>query len=186
MKAAEAIVPRIEEASKITMSNFHISCGWPSRGALSMKKPVIGQCWDGYISEDGTAQLFISPRIGQPVEVAATVAHELVHNNVGNKCGHRGQFPVVAYNIGLMGKPTQTVAGPEFKAFIDPIVKKLGAYPHAIMTPSTTFKTQTTRLIKCHCEECGFPVRATKKWLEKMVEWKCPFDGADMVFNIDG
>lgn len=180
-KAADAHIKLLEDVTGNVMPKFNISCGWPSRGALSMSKPVIGQCWDGYIS-DGVAQLFISPRIADPTQVAATVAHELIHNAIGTKCGHRGKFPATATAIGLVGKPTATYAGEDYKKWVDPILKKLGGYPHSIMSPSATMKTQTTRLHKASCTHCHFSCRVTKQWLVQIEQWSCPLCSQPMEY----
>lgn len=166
LEMADKIRPRIEKITGIMTPKFHISVGFPSRNALSMKRRTIGQCWDGLVSQNGQFQIFISPVIGSAIEVAATVAHELIHANVGTKAGHKKPFADTARAIGLAGKPTQTYAGEDFRAFADPIIGKLGDYPHSQLVPTVGFKPQTTRLIKAWCTDCGYIVRTTEKWLE--------------------
>ena len=52
-----------------------------------------------------------------PLEVAATLVHELVHIlAVGVEEGHRGKFTKLAKAIGLEGKMTATHAGETLKA----------------------------------------------------------------------
>lgn len=170
------LVERIEDTAKAKMPKFRISCGWPSRGGLSLKKPVIGQCWPGMVSKDGTHELFIAPTISDDTTVAGVVAHEMVHAIVGTKVGHRGPFVRVVYGIGLTGKPTATIPGEEFKEYVDPIIKKIGPYPHTAMVPSGKYKAQSTRLIKASCSDCGYVVRVTRKWVDSVGAPICPAD----------
>jgi hypothetical protein len=176
LELARKITPRIEEVSGQTMPPFRISVGFPTRGALSLKRRVIGQCWPGLMSKDKHHEIFISPLIADELEVAATVAHELVHANVGTAAGHRKPFTRVAYGIGLAGKPTATVAGDGFKDFVMPVLKKIGGFGHAGLTPSTDsrFKPQTTRLLKAACLKCQYTVRVTAKWVNEAGAPICP------------
>lgn len=157
----------IQNTSGIMMPKYRISIGFPSRGALSTKQRVIGQCWDGFVSASGHSELFISPLLENPVDVAATVAHEMVHANVGCKHGHKAPFARVAFGIGLAGKVTSTHAGDTFKKYVDPILKSLGEYPHTAMVLNTGRKPQATNMLKVMCEECGYTIRTTRKWLDK-------------------
>ena len=55
------------------------SCGFPSHGALSNKRRVVGQCWYPEASADATTEVFVSPVQSDGLTVAETLAHELVH-----------------------------------------------------------------------------------------------------------
>lgn len=174
-ECGQRIKPRLEEIVKKKMPKFRISCGFPSRGGLSTKKPVIGQCWSGFVSKGGVHELFIAPTIADPIVVSATVAHEMVHAIVGNEAGHTGPFVPAVRALGLEGKPTATYAGDEFIKFIKPALKALGKYPHVPLTPNAEYKVSPTRLIKCQCSGCGYTVRTTQKWLD--------FSGAPICSN---
>lgn len=178
---AEAIAPRIAEVTGDLIPNFRISCGWPSSRGLSVKRRVIGQCWDGFVSSDNRAEMFISPMLADPMEVAATVAHELTHAAVGCKHGHKKPFIRVVRAIGLEGKPTATYAGEVFKAIANPILEKLGDYPHAHLVPNANRKVQPTALLKVYCVKCGMPIRMTRKWIESTGTPICPCNGIPMV-----
>lgn len=164
IEMAEAIRPKIEKESGKLTPPYRISMGFPSRNALSIKKRVVGQCWGGMASADGVHQLFISPVLHAPVEIAATVAHELIHANVGTEVGHRKPFSRVAYAIGLKGKPTATYAGDAFVEQVKGILGKLGDFPHAPLTAHGKYKPQGTRLLKAMCMTDGYNVRVTAKW----------------------
>ena len=105
-----------------------ISVGFP-KGARGKSK-AIGQCWSKRSSTDGKVHIFVSPVLDDPVRVLDTVAHELVHAVVGNECGHRGAFKDMATAIGLTGKMTATVAGPELEEKLNSVVHEIGKYPH--------------------------------------------------------
>lgn len=173
-----------------------VACGWPSARGLSKKKRTIGQCWDGECSADGKPQIFISPAmdhelhcekpIGEAVGdcqgVLPTLAHELVHGVLGTKEGHNKVFGKLARAIGLEGKMTSTHAGEKLLQECKDIVAIIGPYPHAAINPLLKGgpKKQGTRMLKCTCEAegCGFQVRTTKKWLDKVGAPHCPKHGA--------
>lgn len=149
-----------------------VSCGWPSIRGMSRKQPRIGECWDAAASTDKLHQIFISPRLKDPVAaygVIPTLAHELVHTVVGLKAGHKGPFRKCATAIGLEGKMTATTGGKEFLVTAAAIVAKLGDYPHAQLNPRMRPEAkQTTRLLKVCCPQCQCTVRMTRKWLDEV------------------
>ena len=100
------------------------------------------------------------------VEVTATLVHELVHTAVGIECKHREPFTTVAKAIGLEGKMTATVAGEALIERLKELIDELGEYPHARLVASNKPKTQTTRMLKVTCKECGCVVRMTRKWID--------------------
>lgn len=157
------------------MPKYRISVGFPSRGAMSQKKRVIGQCWDGLVSASGHSELFISPLLENPMTVAGTVIHEMIHANVGCNFGHGKEFSQVAKAVGLDGKPTATVPGEQFIKIADPILNKLGPYPHTALVVNPNRTVQKTLMHKVRCEKCGYTLRATDKWL-KIAPPICPID----------
>jgi hypothetical protein len=165
-----------------------VSCSWPSIKGTARKKFRIGECWDPVASEDKVSQIFISPRLSDPVErfgVLPTLAHEIAHAVVGNKEGHNKVFGKCVRSIGLEGKLTATFGGEAFLKGVAKIVTKLGAYPHAQIKPGyRPGKKQTTRLIKCECGECGYNVRVTRKWLDEVGAPLCPCNQEPMGFSI--
>ena len=155
---------------------YRVTCGWPSRGATAQSKRVIGQCFYTDSSADETHELIISMYLDDPMEVAATLAHEMIHAIVGYDAGHKGPFRQLATEIGLVGKMTATEAGEVFKQSVGPILEKMGPYPHAKLDPNAGRKKQSTRLIKAECH-CGYNVRITRKWLDEMGAPHCPAHG---------
>lgn len=148
-----------------------VSVGFPKSGG---KGNVIGQCWSGLASADSRPQIFIHPSLVDSVRVLDVLAHELVHATVGTECGHKGAFKALATSLGLEGKMTATVAGAELAGRLNALVSELGEYPHAMLDPKTGGKKQTTRLVKCSCESCGYVVRTSRKWLEESGAPWCP------------
>jgi len=171
---AHRLTARVEEGAGKPMPIHRISVGFPSRGALSQRRRVIGQCWSGLVSSTGHSELFISPMLGDPLEVAATTAHEMLHAAVGVKEGHRKPFSRAAKAIGLEGKPTSTYAGSAFIEYVKPILSDLGPYPHAPLTIASGYSKQATNMLKVECKECGYVLRTTAKWLDRAGPPLCP------------
>jgi len=146
---------------------YRVTCGWPSRKALTRRNKVIGQCFDKSCSKDKTTELIVSMYIDNETDAAQILAHEMVHASVGTKAGHGKAFRDVAIAIGLTGKMTATVAGPEFIKWIKPVLKRIGKYPHATVDAAAATKKQGTRMIKVACPvHPEFSVRMTRTWLD--------------------
>lgn len=152
---------------------LRFAIGFPSTGKKGRR---IGEIWDGANSEDGHFEVLIRPDLDDPVEVAAVLAHELVHAAVGLQAGHGRPFRKVATAIGLEGKMTATVPGDAFKRSVAPILQAVGPLPHARLSfgQSSGPKKQTSRLVKVTCPECGYTVRVTRKWLDTSGAPLCP------------
>lgn len=165
------------------LPTVRVSVGWP--GGRGKKGSVIGQCWSSAASADKVAQLFISPVLADAARVLDVLAHELVHAIDDCESGHKGRFAKIAKGIGLTGKMTATVAGPELKAALDAISVELGPYPHAALALGDGAdgpKKQGTRMLKVECAEgSGYVVRMTRKWLDEYGTPKCPCHDLPMV-----
>lgn len=165
-----------------------VATGWPSRKAVSAKSRAIGQCWSPECSADNITEIFISPYLDKVDDkdqgVLETLVHELVHAVVGVEHGHKKPFRAVALAVGLEGKMTSTSAGTELHEILKEIAKDLGPYPHARLDARKgPGKSQSTRMLKCTCGECGFTVRMTRKWVDEVGAAHCPVHGA-MVLDI--
>lgn len=58
---------------------------------------------------------------------------------------------------------------------------ELGEYPHsAINLLDRPTKKQTTRMIKCECEDCGYVARTSNKWIEEAGAPLCPCNSEPM------
>jgi hypothetical protein len=173
-RATDALRPHFKANGYTVPGNVRVTCGFPSRGALSQRKRTIGQCWDPEASAGQLAEIFVSPVLADPVEVLAVLAHELVHATVGLAAGHKKPFKDCATAIGLEGKMTSTTAGESFKRFASEVLARIGEYPHSQLNPRHQLKKQGTRLIKCECDSCGYTVRTTRVWIETAGAPICP------------
>ena len=172
MKGIEAVRPMFEELGATIPEKVRVTCGWPSRSAGASKKRRIGECWSSSVSGDGTAEIIISMVLDDPVNVLDVLVHELVHAALPDGTGHGPKFRKLAIALGLTGKMTATEAGPELKAKLEKISKKLGEYPHAKLDFSNV-KKAGTRMIKAACPTCGYTVRLSRKWIEVATP-RCP------------
>lgn len=175
VRVAETLRPVFEEIG-YKLPKYRISCGFTG----SKKKTSIGVCWAASASKDNTHEIFVHPNQAEPLEVAAIVAHELTHAAVGLDKGHGKVFAKVAHALGLEGKMTATVPGDIFKARWAKLAPQVGDYPHAPLTAynegvSSGPKKQGTRLAKVSCDDCGYTMRVTRKWLDVAVP-ACPND----------
>lgn len=164
--------------------NVRLSVGFTSKGARSKR---IGECWGSSCSQDGAWEIFITPNLGDAARIADVLTHELVHVVVGLECGHKMPFRRCATKVGLVGKMTATAAGSIWWEWAQPVLDKLGPLPHAeLKREGPNSKKQSTRMIKCTCDDCGFTMRTTHKWLEVAFEGlRCPdlHCGGDVTVN---
>jgi hypothetical protein len=179
---AERIQLEVFTANGLSIYNpVRLSVGWPSKGALSRKRRVIGQCWSPEVSRDGYAEIFISPVLDDVVVVGATIVHELVHAAIGTDKEHSPAFKRAMGKVGLTGKPTATEASEGLAETLRDIVSGLGEYPHGALSPQVKEKVQGTRLIKAECLGCGYTIRITRKWIDEVGLPACPACGETLV-----
>ena len=165
-----------DKANEILPDAVKASCGFPGGGSARKR---IGECWSDKSSAIQAHEIFISPVLQDAVTVLDTLLHEAIHATVGVEHGHRAPFKRVALACGLTGKMTSTVAGPELRAALIGIALELGTYPHGSLSLADR-KKQSTRLVKCQCTDCGYIVRTTAKWIEKLGPPLCPCNGSPM------
>lgn len=112
-----------------------------------------------------------------PAQIAAILAHELVHAAVGITAGHGKAFKRIAIRLGLVGPMRATTPSDAFLATIAPILAAAGPLPNIPLNTGgeTTWpKKQAARLFKCECEACGYTVRTARKWLKAVGAPLCP------------
>lgn len=139
-----------EDGEPVNVPGVRVSCGFPAGNV----RKVIGQCWSTESAEDGVSQVFISPRLAEPIEVLATLIHELVHAVIDDvKVGHKGRFRKLAIQMGLEGKMTATHASEALVEILKPIIDSLGPYPHSALNLTLApVKKQATRMLKASCK----------------------------------
>ncbi len=159
-----------------------VAIGFTSRGRRGR---AIGECWDNRLSGDGHFEIFIRPDLAHapdamPTQIAAILAHELVHAAVGIQAGHGRLFKRVAQGLGLVGPMRATTPGEAFLVTVAPILAAAGPLPHARLDTdgmTTAPKKQAVRMLKCECLACGYTVRTARKWLETAGPPVCPAEG---------
>ena len=139
-----------------------ITFGFPSKGARPSRNQRIGEY--AHFLKDcdaGPGLLTLHPTIfREPARVLDVLLHEMIHAACPND-GHRGKFPKLAKRVGLTGKMTATVAGPELKATLaEFLADRLPPMPNGHGDISSQRKKQSTRMRKYVCPACGQIVRA--------------------------
>ena len=187
LAAIELIKPLFSSAG-YDVPSIRVACGWPSSRGLSCKRRVLGEAWSKDAASDNIAQLFISPWMEKPAEasgVLPTLVHEVVHATVGNENKHNKVFGKCARAVGLEGKLTSTFAGAKLLDGCEQWAEKLGVYPHSKLDQlKRPTKKQTTRMIKCECDQCGYVARTTRKWLEEAGSPLCPQKHGPLGFEL--
>jgi len=152
---------------------LRIGVGWPSQG---IRSNVLGQCWPASASKDGIPEITIVVSQHDAIEVLDTLVHELVHASLDCTGGHGAEFTKRARALDLQGKPTATVAGPIFARYARRLIRELGAWPgdQGLTAEARRSKTQTTRMIKVACTDCGITFRLTRKWIGGRSLMHCP------------
>ena len=174
----DALRPTFAGLGSPLPDRVRVSCGWPSKSALSSKARRIGEAWSARCSEDGAHETFLSPALADPVEVGAVLVHELVHHAVGVEHGHRAPFARLAKAVGLLGPMRATSAGPELRERLHALAESIGPYPHGALVAGNGRKKQATRMLKVACAECGCLVRMTRQWLDTVGAPTCACGGA--------
>lgn len=179
------LVPYFEAKGFKVPSNLRVSVGFTSRGG----RKAIGQIFAASSSRDGMHEIFIHPSHQSDLSVAATLTHEICHAVAGLAAGHGPAFGKVARAIGLAGKLTSTVAGPEFVTIFEKVAPMVGPMPMATLDyqgPSSGPRKQASRMHKvtCEAEGCGFMVRASR---EQSQRWSastagCPLCNSPLTF----
>ncbi len=182
--ATEALRPLFRGAG-FEVPPIAVSVGWPSRGATSNSKRVLGQCWFGSMTENNVPQLFISPLIDDPTApdgVLGILVHEICHVI---EAKHGPDFVKVMKKVFLEGKPTSTVASADLVERFKQMMEKLGPFPHSkIVLSDAEKKKQTTRMKKVCCPDCEYVARTVQKWLDLHGPPLCPCNKLPM--KVDG
>ena len=156
------------------VGKFRVTCGWPCRNGVSGRNRRIGECHAPQSSADGYSELFISPVLDKPIEVAGVLCHEMTHVVAGVEAAHGKGFVRVARHVGLTkGRPTSADMGPLLRERVGKIVEPLGPYPHSKLTPvpRVSVKTSSVRVLEC---DCGCRVTMSVKILDEHGPPTCP------------
>ncbi len=168
--AVDLLRPYFKEKGYEIPEQISVSCGWPSRNALSKKNRRYGEAWQSKAALDGIHQVFISPLISDKIQVLEILVHELLHTCLNDDIGHKKPFKIGCKVLGLEGPATGTEAGPELRAFLATICIE-SDYPQTALEPIEVEKKQSVRLLKLECKpneehEESYIIRTTKKALD--------------------
>lgn len=164
--------------------NVRVAVGFTSRG---IKGARIGECWSDSASEDGHYEIFIKPTLEGEARICDALTHELIHAAAGIEAGHGPAFKRIALALGLTGKMSATVAGPDWYEWSLPIIESLGPMPYGALRGgmSTSRRKQKTALLKVECPVCGFLARVTNKHIEPHSHLNCPVPDCVGVLECD-
>ena len=161
LAAVQSIKPIFAAKNHVVPDDCQVSCGFASTGT---KSHHIGQCWSRRSSTNERNQIFISPALGDPVEVLDTLVHELVHAVDNCEHKHGKEFKKIALSIGLEGPMRSAGAGKALKAVLTELAQQLGPYPHGQLKVMHKRKVSSPRP-RARCKDCGFEVPMYKKFL---------------------
>lgn len=184
-KAVDLLRPYFKSRGYELPEKVKVSCGWPSRGGLSVKNRVLGECWPSNETGDGVKQIYVSPVVSKGSEVLGVLVHELGHAALADGVGYKKPFKKFCEVIGLEGPATHTVVGIDLGKILTDLLEDerdqdydtgigndyLPAYPQADIIPTVKEKKQTTRMHKLVCPksddhaEEDILIRASKKVL---------------------
>ena len=162
LAAVEVLRPLFHSKGHLIPTTVHVSCGFASTG---LKSHHIGQCWPTQSSSNGVNQLFVSPTLGDPVEVLDTLVHELVHAVDDCQHKHGKEFKKIALSLGMKGPMRSAGAGPELKLKLQGLAAQLGPYPHSTLKVRHVRRVSSPRP-RAKCKQCGYEVPMLKKFLE--------------------
>lgn len=181
-RVAAGVAPLFEVLDAPLPDRIRVAIGFTSAGR---KGKAISECWDNRCSADGHFENFIRPDLAHapdamPVQIAADLAHELVHAAVGIAAGHGKAFKRLANGLGLIGPMRATTPGDGFLGTIVPVLSNAGPLPHARLDTggeTTAPRKQAARMFKCEYQACRYTVRTARKWLETAGAPVCPSAG---------
>jgi len=161
LAAVQLIKPIFAAKNYLVPDDCQVSCGFASTGT---KSHHIGQCWSRRSSTNERNQIFISPALGDPVDVLDTLVHELVHAVDNCEHKHGKEFKKIALSIGLEGPMRSAGAGKALRAVLTELAQRLGPYPHGQLKVTHKRKVSSPRP-RARCKDCGFEVPMYKKFL---------------------
>ena len=163
----EKLAPVVND--KHPMPAFRVSVGFT--GARTSK--AIASCFVRAASKDNVNEIFVTPELDDSLEILGAVTHELIHAYDDCASGHRNFFAAIARGVGLEGKLTATVAGPELAEYLQTLIDLLGPIPHAALQLSKAKKKGGTRMIKVECSACDWSFRTSQKNIDLMSSCTC-------------
>jgi hypothetical protein len=187
LKAAEIeLRPYFAECGFPLPEKVRYAIAFPSTGRQGRR---VGECWHSSASADGFHEIIIRADIADPIEVLGVQVHELIHAALPADAGHGPKYREAAIKIGLQGQMRHAMPGQLLTPKLEVIAANLGPLPHGKLNigefnrdgtrPADRAKRQRTRLLKAECQgdECGYTVRITAMWVDKLGAPLCPKHG---------
>ena len=181
VKAVSLVRGFFDRSGHALPKELRVSVGFPGGGSARKR---IGEHWHPKSSRDGVSQIFISPVLDDSYQVLDVLCHELVHS-VYPSDGHRKGFAKACKALG-MSKPWKTASVPResnLGGLLKLIEQYIGRYPHSALNLSDR-KKQTTRMVKCLCESCGYVARTSNQWIESSGAPICPCNDTAMTVEV--
>ena len=161
------VAKRAEPLFHLRLLPYRVTCGWPCKGGVNLRRRVVGECFDVEVSSGGVHELFISPVLDKPLEVAGTLMHEMTHVAAGVKSQHGKEFVKWCNRVGLTdGKPRSVMPGQALNEKLSRIIEAVGDYPHKalVLKPKPVRRSANApRKVQC---ECGCTATIPAKWLD--------------------
>lgn len=177
INAAKAMTPWLEEIGH-EVPALRVSVGWP--GGRAPKASTVGQCWPTSSTDDGVAQIFISPIRGaaDTVDILGTLLHEMVHAVDDCASSHNKGFIAIAKPLGFKSKWTSSAnRGEELEERLKGLAERLGEFPSGAIQAGRAADApakQSTRMLKLLCPGDGYIARTTRKWIDDLGVPSCP------------
>jgi ribosomal protein S27E len=180
-KFMQAAAPHFARCGYPLPPNTRVRIGLPSTGYRSN---VIGECFAPSVSSDGHYEIYISPKVSEgDARIADILTHELCH--AAASMNHDSDFKALARGLGLEGKLTATVAGPDWFSWAAPIIEALGPMDFAALGNIAPRKKKATFLLKVECPDCGWLARVTKTHIAPHTHLNCPNPECDGILVSD-
>lgn len=170
--AVAALEQQLFKPAGYELPRLRVGVGWPTGNRVK----AWGQCFDAAISDDETYEIFVTPKVHDPIPILTILIHELCHTVAGIKAAHKKPFIEVMRAVGMSAPFTKSVADEELQAKLKVITTKLGPYPHAALNIEKKGGQKGSRLLKVQCPKCGYVARVTRKWLDELGAPLCPGD----------
>lgn len=129
-EAVELMRPKFAEAG-YEIPPVHLSVGFSSAGyRVNSKRYTKGMCYIRNMDKDGINQIFIAPILDEPIDVLATLAHELVHAIDDCKHSHGPVFQQISKDLKLTDcRAVNMMDYLETVKFYRWMLDQLGRYP---------------------------------------------------------
>ena len=162
--ALEAMKPVAATLTGQNMADrIRIGVGFPS---TYRRSGTLAECWPDVDSGDAHAEVIISPTIADPVEVFARLLGQALRTLPGAmsiaSVSYREAFDAVHLTVGA--DKNAILYSDAFYDQWESLIAALGDYPHAELSVAVR-KTQSTRMLKLQCPQCGYIIRTTGKWV---------------------